>query len=1037
MIEIYVRLSVMTALTVMVSAGLYLAEKKTAFGAWKPNARQVLYGVIFGALSVCGTEFGVTVEGITFNESTAAPLCAGLIFGAPAGLIAGLIGGVERYLATFWGAGYYGRFAGSIAILFAGVSGAAMRRFMFDNKKPAWYYGLAAGLIAEVVDMLLLLLTRVDDIRRAFYTVELGAVPLALMNGLAVMLSLLLVAAIGKDRRGRGTESARAGLVQTFQKWLLVCVTLAFLATSVFTFWVEDGISGSQVESMLKLNITDVSRDILEASDANLLKVARETAVLLQVVESDADKVTSETLRGIQNYYRVAELDLVDENGIVTATTREGAEGYDMASEEQSAVFMELLDGKQEMVQSYQPTGFDPSVYRKYAGIALEGGGFLQVGYDAAQFQQDIADQAAAATMNRHVGEQGFIVVCDENWRIVSDSSGHTGQVMQDLDTTGYRLNTESITDFEVFRADIYGVFSHCMYMQTEGYIILGVIPETEAVFARNVSLYVSLFMEVIIFTILFVLIYILIKRLIIDNIHRINRSLARITEGNLDVKVDVRANEEFASLSDDINATVDVLKHYIDEAASRIDKELALARAIQASALPSVFPPYPARTEFDIWAGMRPAKEVGGDFYDFYMLGDNKLGFLVADVSGKGIPAAMFMMTAKTLIKSLAETGMPVEQVMTEANEHLCAENSAGMFVTAWMGILNLETGLVTFANAGHNPPLLRKGTGGFEYLRSRAGLVLAAMEGIAYRRNEVQLEPGDVIYLYTDGVTEATNGQQELYGEERLKCYLDRAGGRGEAAPGMPEDASTEVPADAPAKAPTDASTEAPADALTEAPADASTNASADVSTNALADASTETPADALSAAEYGQNGPGALLAWKYEPESVCRGVLADVDRFAGDAPQFDDITMVCLRYRGHGQEITTDAAVERAGEVTEFVERCLGEAGCPQKTVMQINVIVDEIFTNIASYAYGNKPGSATVRVAVNENLREAVVTFLDQGIPFNPLDREDPDVTVRAEDRAIGGLGIFLAKQMSDEIGYEYRDHQNILTVRKKF
>lgn len=143
--NVYFPLIVMALITAAVSAGLYLAEKKTAFGVWRPKTRQVLYGVIFGILSICGTEFGANAGGITMNESTAAPLCAGLIFGAPAGVISGLIGGVERYFATYWGAGYYGRYAGSISIMFAGVSGAAMRRFMFDDKKPAWYYGLAAA----------------------------------------------------------------------------------------------------------------------------------------------------------------------------------------------------------------------------------------------------------------------------------------------------------------------------------------------------------------------------------------------------------------------------------------------------------------------------------------------------------------------------------------------------------------------------------------------------------------------------------------------------------------------------------------------------------------------------------------------------------------------------------------------------------------------------------------------------------------------------------------------------------------------------
>ena len=247
----------------------------------------------------------------------------------------------------------------------------------------------------------------------------------------------------------------------------------------------------------------------------------------------------------------------------------------------------------------------------------------------------------------------------------------------------------------------------------------------------------------------LFIVVYFLIKKLIVDNMVKINRSLAKITSGNLDPVVDVRTNEEFASLSDDINSTVLTLKRYIAEAAARIDKELDFAKAIQHSAIPMVFPPYPAHGEFDIYATMDTAKEVGGDFYDFYFVGESKLGFLIADVSGKGIPAAMFMMTAKTLIKGYAESGKSVDEVFTIANAKLCESNEAGMFVTAWMGILDITTGLLEFANAGHNPPLVKHADGRFEFLKSKSGFILAGMEGMKYRRNELVLSPGDLSFL------------------------------------------------------------------------------------------------------------------------------------------------------------------------------------------------------------------------------------------------------------------------------------------------
>ena len=170
----------------------------------------------------------------------------------------------------------------------------------------------------------------------------------------------------------------------------------------------------------------------------------------------------------------------------------------------------------------------------------------------------------------------------------------------------------------------------------------------------------------------------------------------------------------------------------------------------------------------------MDPAHEVGGDFYDFYFLDESHLAFLIADVSGKGIPAALFMMRAKTMLKSLAESGLPVEEVLAKGNDGLCEGNEAEMFVTCWMGVIDLNTGLVTFGNAGHNPPFFVRADGACEKCAVRPNMVLAGIEGIPYRRHELSMQPGDTLFLYTDGVTEATNGQDELFGEGRLREVL-----------------------------------------------------------------------------------------------------------------------------------------------------------------------------------------------------------------------------------------------------------------------
>ena len=399
----------------------------------------------------------------------------------------------------------------------------------------------------------------------------------------------------------------------------------------------------------------------------------------------------------------------------------------------------------------------------------------MQVGYDADQFQSAIAGQVRQAVRNRHIGQTGGIIVCDNTLTIISDNGGHAGRSAFSVNDAAASMQIQPGMRFE---AEINNTDSYCMLRMTEGFYLIATIPVTEAMFSRNIAIAIQIFMEVVVFAALFTHIYFLIKRLIVDNIHNINGSLSQITDGDLNVHVNVRENQEFASLSDDINATVDTLKRYIEEAEQRIDRELEFARQIQRSSLPSVFPPYPERKDFDIYAAMDAAKEVGGDFYDFYLADTSRLYFLVADVSGKGIPGALFMMRAKTLLRNLAESGRDIAEVFTEANSGLCENNDAEMFVTAWLGSLDLQSGLLEYVNAGHNPPLLRNG-GAFEYLRTKPNFVLAGLDMTRYKKHEVQLTPGAQVFLYTDGITEAANAANELYGEERLMQILNERQG------------------------------------------------------------------------------------------------------------------------------------------------------------------------------------------------------------------------------------------------------------------
>ena len=308
-----------------------------------------------------------------------------------------------------------------------------------------------------------------------------------------------------------------------------------------------------------------------------------------------------------------------------------------------------------------------------------------------------------------------------------------------------------------------------------DNYKIYAFYQKAEADFGKNQSTLMNTFMQTMVFGLLFVCIYYITKRLIVNNIDKVNASLDRITEGDLETVVDVKNNMEFISLSTGINSTVDSLKHFIKEANERIDSELKYAKEIQFSSLQTEFPAFPDHDEFDLYAIMDPAKVVGGDFYDFYMIDDQSLIFLVADVSGKSIPASLFMMRAKTMIRNYVETQISLGEVLTKANSRLCEGNDAGMFVTTWIGDLDLKTGELRYANAGHNLPLLKRKDGEFEYLKIPAGFVLAGMDGIKYKEQSLTIEPGDELFVYSDGVVEATNVNNELYGDDRLKDCLN----------------------------------------------------------------------------------------------------------------------------------------------------------------------------------------------------------------------------------------------------------------------
>ncbi|MCR4779506.1 MAG: PP2C family protein-serine/threonine phosphatase [Ruminiclostridium sp.] len=324
-------------------------------------------------------------------------------------------------------------------------------------------------------------------------------------------------------------------------------------------------------------------------------------------------------------------------------------------------------------------------------------------------------------------------------------------------------------------------------------------------------------------------LLYYFMRRYMIKPIEILNSSAKKMVEhleADEYTKIDIRTGDELQELAGSFNQMNGELRDYIRKLTvvtaekERIGAELNVAAQIQADMLPSIFPPFPDRNEFDIYATMDPAKEVGGDFYDFFLIDDDHIALVMADVSGKGVPASLFMVIAKTLIKNHAQLGeYSPAKVLMQANEQLCEGNEAELFVTVWLAILEISTGKGRAANAGHEHPALRRRGGKYELIEYRHSPAVATMEGIRFREHDFELHPGDSVFVYTDGVPEATDAHNELYGTERMLEALN--------------------------------------------------------------------------------------LDPEASPKNILENVKNSVDKFVGDAPQFDDLTMLGFTYFGAGGE------------------------------------------------------------------------------------------------------------------------------------
>ncbi len=691
------------------------------------------------------------------------------------------------------------------------------------------------------------------------------------------------------------------------RRLVIFCVAVAVYAALIAVAW-EIGTRQARknTEWLLDYAVMDVHDTVAGAIDTMLGHVAR-TAVRHI---GHANAMSMERMANGAKELDIDEVNVVTRSGRIIASNDPFCMGVEMAGDPVMDAFMKLTNGVTATVsQPFRPHARNPEFRAKYLAAAFPGGdGFVQVGLDERRLANILPSILGYIFDEWLLGKTGCFLCADrETGRLISNPSRHR-DMAKSLAETGFDIAAakpyEIIADGKnrgkTFKQRIFGEYCYCRMFLFGGHRFVAVLPQRE--FYDTRTIFVSAF-AVLLFAVFTAL----------------------------------------GIFTDRVFRDSDRLKKFYADDASRREKDMTIAKTIQMSALPVDIPPNPS---FEISADMQPARDVGGDFYDYFVLDSSHVAFLVADVSGKGITAALYMMTAKTLIKDTLLAMHDPAETLTKVNEDLCANNPANMFLTAWVGVLDLKTGVVSFANAGHNPPVkIGSRRSGCEFIKDRSGPVLAFMDGVKYRGQTLRLSLGDAIFLYTDGVTEAVDENNAFFGEERLE--------------------------------------------------------------------------DALKAASDS------------EPHHLCSVVRAVVAAFSGGMAQADDITVLAMRY------IATPGAFSRTfpstqegiAKASDYLDEVVSNGGIASLSA-KLHIILDEICSNIVKHSSASV---FEVVIEVDEAASAVKLVFTDDGEAYNPLSHTDPNTSLPADKRPIGGLGLLMVKKMSSSLAYRRENDRNVLTV----
>ncbi len=685
---------------------------------------------------------------------------------------------------------------------------------------------------------------------------------------------------------------------------LIFGAALALYAVLLSVAWtIGTNRAAKETDWQLDYAIIDLHDTLAGAIDTMLGHVAR---MAVRHIGSAAPLPIEEMEVGAREL-DIDEINVVSREGVIIASNDPSSLGVVMAGDPVMDPFMALTNGVTATVsQPFRANARNPEVRAKYLAAAFPGGdGFVQVGLDERRLSRMLPSILGYIFDEWLLGRTGFFLCADmATGRLVSNPSRHRDEA-RTLEDAGFRLEDTEAHEIvldgtgagRTFVETLFGEKCYCRSCVFAGHRFVAALPEREYYRTRNIY--------AIVYSILFFIVLL-----------------------------------SFAFFIDRIFRYSDRIKAFYETEERRRSKELAIAKTIQTSALAISIP---SNTSYEIDASMQAAKEIGGDFYDYFYLDATHVAFLVADVSGKGITAALYMMTAKTLIRDMLLAEKDPATAFTRVNSELARSNSANMFLTAWAGILDLETGAVTFANAGHNPPVVVAKGSGPEVLDDLSGPVLAFMDGISYRKGELTLRPGDLLFLYTDGVTEALDSRNELFGEERL--------------------------------------------------------------INAI------------------------KVVKDPSPHMLSTVVRAAVAAFSEGVPQADDLTVLAIRYNSPPNMVTRSFPPSQEGvkAASDYIDEAM--ASVPG-LLPKAHIILDEICSNIVRYS---KATGFEVDIDLGGAPDEVKLIFIDDGVAYDPLTHLDPDTTLPAAERKIGGLGIMMVKSMAKSVSYRRGQDRNILLV----